>query len=306
MDLVSKINCEQGAVRAVRFNKNGNYIITCGADKSVKLWNPYKKLKLQTFGGHSQEVLDADTSYDHAFICSGSADKQVFYTDVATAKIIRKYRAHAGRVNVARFNLEESNVIISGSIDGKVKFWDVRSRSYEHLQEIDDCKDSVTCIDVNQQQLLVSCLDKRVRLYDLRLGKMFCDYIGEQVTCSSLSKDDQCILVSVLDNRLMLFDKVSGELLSEYCGHVNKVYHIENCMNQGCSEILSGSEDGYVYAWNVVDSSVKYKLKHGSDRPVHSLNYHPDLNRLITAQEQFVYLWEERGKNEDADIIEIS
>jgi len=271
MDLISKINCEQGAVRAVRFNKNGNYIITCGADKSVKLWNPYKKLKLQTFGGHSQEVLDADTSYDHAFICSGSADKQVFYTDVATAKIIRKYRAHAGRVNVARFNLEESNVIISGSIDGKVKFWDVRSRSYEHLQEIDDCKDSVTCIDVNQQQLLV-----------------------------------QCILVSVLDNRLMLFDKVSGELLSEYCGHVNKVYHIENCMNQGCSEILSGSEDGYVYAWNVVDSSIKYKLKHGSDRPVHSLNFHPDLNRLITAQEQFVYLWEEKGKNGDADIIQIS
>lgn len=73
------------------------------------------------------------------------------------------------------------NILVSGSIDGKVRLWDVRTRSYEHLQELDDCKDSVTYIDLNSQQILVSCLDKRVRLYDIRLGKMFCDYIGEQV-----------------------------------------------------------------------------------------------------------------------------
>ena len=64
----------------------------------------------------------------------------LFYYDVATTKIIRKYRAHIGRVNVVRFNLEESNLIISGSIDGKVRMWDLRSRSFEHIQEIDDCK----------------------------------------------------------------------------------------------------------------------------------------------------------------------
>lgn len=291
MDLMSQIDCDQGAVRAVRFNKNGNYCITCGADKTVKLWNPYIKLKLQTFTGHSQEVLDADCSWDHAYLISGSADKQVIYTDVSTAKVIRKYRAHAGRVNVVRFNLEESNIVISGSIDGKVKFWDVRTRSYEPIQEIDDCKDSVTYIDLNAQQVLVSCLDKRVRLYDIRFGKMYCDFIGKQVTCSTLSKDDQCILVSVLDDRLLLFDKSSGELLSEYKGHVNKNYHLENSMNQGCSQILSGSEDGYVYSWNVLDSSIRFKLKHGNNKTVHSLSYHPEENKMMTAQEQFIYLW---------------
>ncbi len=57
MNLEAKIDCQQGAVRAVRFNKDGNYCVTCGNDKTVKLWNPYKKLKLQTYSGHSQEVL---------------------------------------------------------------------------------------------------------------------------------------------------------------------------------------------------------------------------------------------------------
>ena len=54
MNLEAKYDCGQGAIRAVRFNKDGNYCITCGADKSVKLWNPYKQLKLQTYTGHSQ------------------------------------------------------------------------------------------------------------------------------------------------------------------------------------------------------------------------------------------------------------
>ncbi len=238
------------------------------------------------------QVLDADTSYDHAFLCSGSADKSVFYTDVATAKIIRKYRAHMGRVNVCRFNLEESNMIISGSIDGKVRFWDLRSKSFEHLQQIDDCKDSITYIDLNSQQLLISCLDKRIRLYDIRFGKLTCDYIGYPVTCSILSKDEQGILISILDNRLIFLEKSSGEFLSEYKGHVNKNYHLENCMNLNCSEILSGSEDGYVYVWDVVDSKIKYKLKHGNDKTVHSLNYHPDRKKLLTAQEQYIYLWD--------------
>ena len=62
-------------------------------------------------------------------------------------------------------------------------------------------------------------------------------------------------------------------------------------MNQGCSEIFSGSENGYVYSWNVVSSKVEFMLKHGTEKAVHSLNYHPDENKLLTAQEQFIYLW---------------
>lgn len=54
MNLEVKFDCNQGAIRAVRFNKDGNYCITCGADKNVKLWNPYKQLRLQTYSGHSQ------------------------------------------------------------------------------------------------------------------------------------------------------------------------------------------------------------------------------------------------------------
>lgn len=201
------------------------------------------------------------------------------------------FLSYEGRVNCVRFNLDESNLILSGSIDGKVKIWDLRSRSFEHLQEIDDCKDSVTHVDLNDHELLISCLDKKVRLYDVRYGKMKCDYVGKSVTCSSLSQDNQCILTSALGNSLMLFDKVSGELLNEYKGHRNLVYNVQNCMSNNCSFLMSGSEDGFVYIWDVLDVNVKQKLQHSNDKTVHSLSFHPAENRLLSAQEKFVYLW---------------
>ena len=52
----------------------------------------------------------------------------------------------------------------------------------------------------------------------------------------------------------------------------------------------------------MVDSSVKFKLKHVTEKAVHSLNYHPDENKLVTAQEQFIYLWEACG-DKDVQII---
>ena len=43
-------------MRAVRYNVDGNYCVTCGQDKSVKLWNPDRKALLKSYTGHGYEV----------------------------------------------------------------------------------------------------------------------------------------------------------------------------------------------------------------------------------------------------------
>ncbi|XP_027489476.1 WD repeat domain-containing protein 83-like, partial [Corapipo altera] len=93
---VRSLQCGQGAVRAARFNADGNYCLTCGSDKTLKLWNPHKGTALRTYQGHGYEVLDAAGSFDNSQICSGSADKAVALWDVTTGQVVRKYRGHAG------------------------------------------------------------------------------------------------------------------------------------------------------------------------------------------------------------------
>ena len=47
-----------------RYSVDGNYCMTAGQDKSVKLWNPNKGRALKTYSGHGYEVMDCDWSTD--------------------------------------------------------------------------------------------------------------------------------------------------------------------------------------------------------------------------------------------------
>ena len=47
----------EGPVLAVRFNRDGRYLLTCGKDRTFRLWNPYKATLIKTYGGHAHEVL---------------------------------------------------------------------------------------------------------------------------------------------------------------------------------------------------------------------------------------------------------
>lgn len=40
LELKKSFDCNQGAIRAVRYNVDGNYCLTCGSDRKVKLFNP--------------------------------------------------------------------------------------------------------------------------------------------------------------------------------------------------------------------------------------------------------------------------
>ena len=92
--LLNELQGHESAVRAVRFNSDGEYCMTCGSDKTLKLWNPYKNVLLSTYSGHGYEVLDACSSQDNSQLASCSSDRTVVLWDVASGKIIRKYRGH--------------------------------------------------------------------------------------------------------------------------------------------------------------------------------------------------------------------
>lgn len=62
---------------------------------------------------------------------------------------------------------------------------------------------------------LESSVDGKVRNYDIRMGKLQADCIGQPVTSVSFTRDGQCVLASTLDDTIRLLDKDTGELLNE-------------------------------------------------------------------------------------------
>ncbi|CAH0404043.1 unnamed protein product [Chilo suppressalis] len=284
------LKCKQQVVRAVRFNVDGTYCLTCGADKKIKLWNPHRELLLKTYGGHANEVLDAAGSCDSSHIISCSSDKSVILWDVTTGQPIRRYRGHASSVTCIKFN-EESSMAVSGSVDNTVAFWDIVSRRQEPVQVLKDAKDTITSIQVTDHEILTCSVDCHVRLYDIRVGKMLSDLIGQIVTFGNLTHDGQCYVLSCVDGTVKLFDKDSGEILNTFTGHECKDFMLENAVNEKDSHIMSGSATGEILFWDLISSQCTSKLVHSRNRPVISLSHHPTESYLLTASDDEIKLW---------------
>lgn len=102
------------------------------------------------------------------------------------------------------------------------------------------------------------------------------------------------MLVSSLDSTLRLLDKDTGELLGEYTGHQNKQYKLDCCLSERDTHVVSCSEDGKVFFWDLVEGSLTLALPVGPG-VVQSLAFHPTEPCLLTAMAGRIQCWREEA-----------
>ena len=201
--------------------------------------------------------------------------------DVASGRITRRLAGHEQRVNAVAYN-RECSILLSASYDKTVRCWDLRSRSAAPVQVLADGADSVSSVATSAHQVLAGGIDGAVRTYDLRAGTLTTDTVGQPVTHVALSGDGNCILAASLDARLRLLDLASGEKLAEYGGHKNGAYKLACCFSFDDACVVSGSEDGAVHVWDLVEAKQRLRLPAHRAATV-GLAYHPTKHELLTA-----------------------
>ena len=88
-----------------------------------------------------------------------------------------------------------------------------------------------------------------------------------------------------------MFSKTMYLMIYRFTGHKNTQYRIENCFSNDDSIVLSGSEDGMIYAWDLVEAAVVEKIQ-AHRKSVLTLSYHPDEKKFISgSSEGTVIIW---------------
>nr|GEY66549.1 2-oxoglutarate dehydrogenase, mitochondrial-like [Tanacetum cinerariifolium] len=72
---------------------------------------------------------------------------------------------------------------------------------------------------------------------------LFRNFVGQMMT-------DGCVLT------VLLLCRTSGELLQEYKGHTCKSFKMDCRLTNNDAHVIGGSEDGYLFIWDLVDASV--------------------------------------------------
>jgi WD40 repeat protein len=116
-------------VFSVAYSPDGNLIMTGSADMGAELWGPNVDLKLKG----RYVAFSPDGS--HALTAWG---KIAYLYDVATGKELKKFKGHTESISAVAYS-PKGNQVLTGSFDGTVRLWDVKTgamvRSFPEIKK---------------------------------------------------------------------------------------------------------------------------------------------------------------------------
>ena len=256
-------------VAMVRVSPNGKMIVSCSADATIRIWDSATGKHLNTFEGHLAGISALAWAPDSKTLASGSDDKSIRLWNVRTGKAHpHPLVGHHNYIYSIAFS-PKGNILVSGSYDEAVFLWDIRTRRI--LRSLPAHSDPVGGVDfVRDGTLIVSCAgDGLIRIWDTGTGQCLRTLVHEDnapVTSVRFSPNGKFVLAWTLDACVRLWDYVEGRCMKTYQGHTNGKFSLGGAFGVYGEDlekalVVSGSEDGGLFVWDVVNKTVLQRIE---------------------------------------------
>mmetsp|Transcript_1290 Transcript_1290/g.3173 ORF Transcript_1290/g.3173 Transcript_1290/m.3173 type:complete len:309 (-) Transcript_1290:1728-2654(-) len=248
----------RGAVLAACFA--GKYVLTAGADKSVRLHNPLRDApqdrQVAVFTGpHGYELVDVSVSSDSSFMACCGKDKCGFVWDVESQQVVQKLFGHSQELTATSF-APTNNLVATGAKDCTVRIFDLRSPNPAGIMTLRGFRDNITAVHMTAAEILAIAASGELKTFDVRNAVVSMDdFGGRSLSGLAVSADESCALVTCVDpGKICMIDRESGLAMRSYEGHSNKSNRIPAQFLSGKNFpdlICGGSEDGEVWLWEM-------------------------------------------------------
>ncbi len=125
------------AIWSVKLSPDRTRAISCGVDKTVRVWNVETQEELKRFASHSGHVRTVDISKDGKLALSGSLDDTLRQYFLPTLAEIDVAVSHNGDILSASYSYTADSIVTTGR-DSSIKLWK-NFRMIESVSEV-NCK----------------------------------------------------------------------------------------------------------------------------------------------------------------------
>lgn len=226
-------------------------------------------LLFSIYQGHTADILDVAWSRNH-FLLSSSMDKTVRLWHVTRVECLCTF-FHADFVSTAQFHPHDDRYFVSGSLDGKLRLWNIPDKKVTMWNEVmsQPAKDSeqpshglitASAFVQNGKFAVIGTYDGRIIFYSTEQLKFFTQlHVGkhhEKIKITGIeSVDDTKILVTTNDSRVRLYDLRDLSLVCKYKGCINISSQIRATVSPDNKYIVCGSENSAFYIWPMYETS---------------------------------------------------
>ncbi|TFK17056.1 WD40 repeat-like protein [Coprinopsis marcescibilis] len=231
----------EGPIFAVRFSKNGRWVLTASLDGSVAVCDVQERRLHKRYQVHRDCCLDVDWLTDDAFASAG-ADMRINIINIHENQPIKHLEGHEDEINQIRSNPSGTKVATCSD--------DMTARIYR-VDNISSAMDAIPGLSSSDNVVLLQ---------------------GHKHSVSTVSwcpktptGNHEIVATASFDNTARLWDSVTGQCLHVIEDHKRPVYAIAFSPNG--QFFATGGGDGWLHIFDMKNYERKWSWFAGADKP---------------------------------------
>jgi WD40 repeat protein len=292
-----------GGVTGIALAPNGETVVTCGEDGTLRLWNPQSgavdKIEPDVVLRNRRPAVALAYSADGKRFAAGGSDSIALW-NVSDGVETARLKSRSGDISGLAFSPDGTR-LASSSKDWPILLWDVASQRVSAALNGHTAAVNSVSYSADGKQLISGGEDGTVRVWDAVSGRELATFSGHTapVLCARLSADGKLAASAGADYSVRLWDVSQKHGLATLAGHRGPILALAFSPD---GRFLASAE-GLPKGASAVDAThrpirlwrlPKGELAHEFGTPgsaVHGVAFSPDGKTVATSDREGVTLW---------------